>query len=226
MRGLGSLFAYVCIATLLAQICGLFLLIGSGRIQKTDVSYAIGIMTGVEKIPDSTLQASTTVEPEIVQPSVEQIASQRAIISRDIELREAELRRMLERLKIQRINLERDERTHTRIKEAFEAELKKIREGVIADGTENVRLVLENIRAKQAKEELVQMIEKKEINEVVLLLSAMPATKRAKIFTEFKTREEIEHMDEILRLMRKGVPEVNVVEKTELNLKEADKEGE
>ena len=58
------------------------------------------------------------------------------------------------------------------------------------------------------------MIDKQEMNEVVTILVAMPIAKRAKIVSEFKTPDELQKLDEMLRLIRQGVPEVNLIDKT------------
>ncbi len=75
-------------------------------------------------------------------------------------------------------------------------------------------MIWENIKPKQAKEQILKMLDNQEMNEVVTILSGMPIGKRAKIVGEFKTPEETEKLDEILRLIRCGVPEVNLIDKT------------
>ena len=66
----------------------------------------------------------------------------------------------------------------------------------------------------------MEMIDKQEMNEVVTILVAMPIAKRAKIVSEFKTAEELQKLDEMLRLIRQGVPEVNLIDKTRSQIDE------
>ena len=87
-------------------------------------------------------------------------------------------------------------------------------------GHENVRSIWENIKPKQAKEQILKMIEADEIKDVVTIFSAIPITKRAKIVAEFKSPEETKKLDDILRLIREGVAEVNLIEKTDRQIKQ------
>ena len=64
--------------------------------------------------------------------------------------------------------------------------------GAAATGREDARRTLETLKPKQAKELIAQMLEGKEIDEVVMLLAGMPEGKRAKIIAEFKTPAETE----------------------------------
>ena len=89
-----------------------------------------------------------------------------------------------------------------------------MRSKALSTGRENVRTIWENIKPKQAKEQIMEMIDKQEMNEVVTIFVAMPIAKRAKIVSEFKTAEELQKLDEIMRLIRQGVPEVNLIDKT------------
>jgi hypothetical protein len=100
--------------------------------------------------------------------------------------------------------------------------LQSLREGAIAAGRNNVREIWENIRPKQAKDQIVEMLkEEKGIDEVVSILTQMPIDRRAKIVGEFKTEEEKEKMTEILRLIRDGLPDVKMIDDAAAKLQEA-----
>ena len=98
------------------------------------------------------------------------------------------------------------------VRTAFNEELKKMSEGVVATGEENVRTIWEHIKPKQAKEQMLLMLEAQETEKAVSLLSAMPIAKRAKIAGEFKTPDEAQKLAEILKLLREGVPQLGVVD--------------
>ena len=59
------------------------------------------------------------------------------------------------------------------------------------------------------------MMQANEQDDVVAILSAMPIGKRAKIIGEFKTDDESKKLEVILDLIRRGVPDVKVVNRTE-----------
>ncbi len=83
----------------------------------------------------------------------------------------------------------------------------------VANGREDVRRTLEAIKPKQAKVLLAQMLDQKELDEVVALLDGMTENKRAKIIAEFKTPAEVEQLGEVLRRIRQGAPAATVAEK-------------
>ena len=53
-----------------------------------------------------------------------------------------------------------------------------------------MQLIWENIKPKQAKEQILQMIDSNEQDAVVAILTKMSISKQAKIIGEFKTPEE------------------------------------
>ena len=75
-------------------------------------------------------------------------------------------------------------------------------------------LIIGSAKPKQAKEQLVQMLDNDELDIVVALLAALPDTKRSKIIAEFKTPNEAEQLGQILRRMREGYPDVALPEET------------
>lgn len=124
------------------------------------------------------------------------------------------LKTSMERVQYAQKVLTEDKDRYERLKTAFEEQLGALRDGAKSTGRENVRLIWENIKPKLAKEQILQMLEANEINEVVAILSAVPIARRAKIISEFKTPAETAKVDEILRLIRQGVPETNLIDKT------------
>lgn len=58
------------------------------------------------------------------------------------------------------------------------------------------------------------MVDADEIEDVVVILSDMPITKRAKIVKTFTAENEVEQLDRILRLIRKGGAASSLIDKT------------
>jgi hypothetical protein len=52
----------------------------------------------------------------------------------------------------------------------------------------------------------------------VAILNAMPITKRAKIIGEFKTDDDNKKLDEILNLIRQGMPDEKVINNAQQQL--------
>jgi hypothetical protein len=134
---------------------------------------------------------------------------------RNLELREQALQSGMERVRFEQKKLAEDKDNYDRITTAFEKQLDELHTGALATGRENIRLIWESIKPKQAKEQILQMMQANEQEDLVAILSAMPIGKRAKIIGEFKTDEENKKLDEILDLIRRGMPETKVVNRTE-----------
>jgi hypothetical protein len=60
----------------------------------------------------------------------------------------------------------------------------------------------------------LQMLDEKKLDEVVVLLSAMPDARRAKIVGEFKTAEDKQRIGEVLRRIGDGVPAAGIADET------------
>ena len=96
----------------------------------------------------------------------------------------------------------------------FEKRLKELREGTLVTRREEARLILESAKPKQAKEQLALMIQAGEMDEAVALFASMPQSKQAKIMAEFRTPDEADQLAEMLRIIRRGQPEVPLVDET------------
>ena len=104
----------------------------------------------------------------------------------------------LSNLQFEQSKLADEKKRYQQIREGFDAKLLSMSEGATASGRDEVRRTLENIKPKQAKALLLEMLDKKEIDEVVTILSPMTDAKRAKIFAEFKSEDELEKLSEVL----------------------------
>jgi hypothetical protein len=62
------------------------------------------------------------------------------------------------------------------------------------------------------------MLDNDELDEVVALIAAMPDTKSGKIMAEFKLPEENEQLYQILKRIREGSPESDLVVETQRKL--------
>ena len=219
-RTMSGAAIYVCVATLVAQIVAVGYLCASGKLDNRRVDQILlaarGEIQPLAQPRDVTPQ--TDVEQE--QSSYEDRERARQLHSRQLEMREQALKSGLERIRFEQHNLTRDKDRYKGLRDAFDQRLEDLRSKALTTGRENVRTIWENIKPKQAKEQILEMIDKQEMNEVVTILVAMPIAKRAKIVSEFKTPDELQKLDEMLRLIRQGVPEVNLIDKTRSQIQE------
>ncbi len=215
-----TLGAYLCVATLVAEVAGVVYLRTNGQLNDERIERLIAAARGLDAKETKTEQADDTKPNDLEQPSYEDREQTRELQSRNLELREQALKSGLDRIRFEQSKVAREKEIYDALENAFDTQLDALRTKALSSGRENVRMIWENIKPKQAKQQILEMLENQEMNEVVTILSSMPIGKRAKIVSEFKTPEETAKLDEILRLIRSGVPEVNLIDKTLSQIKQ------
>jgi flagellar motility protein MotE (MotC chaperone) len=207
MRTAASLLGYFCVATILAELIVMSYLTLSWQPGRERLMQALAVARGVDilALKKQVAEGAEQLAPE--QVSYEQIRETRAVSTRHLELREQALRQGLEQLASEQRELTEQMARHQQLRTAFQQQLSDLQQGAVASGRENARLKLESLKPKQAKQQLVEMLDNDELEEVVALLSDMPDSKAGKIMAEFKDGEEVEQLYEILRCIREGHPE-------------------
>jgi hypothetical protein len=173
------------------------------------------IMAVVQGLDVETMRAAAKAERDRadgVQPSLADLARARAARSRDLELREGAAASLLDELRAERIKLTEETSRYKRVKTEFETQLQQLRDSALATNEENVRLIIENIKPRQAKDQLMRMIRTQQMPAAVVLLASMPIAKRAKVIGEFKTDEESQKLAEMLKMIRESEPELELVD--------------
>jgi hypothetical protein len=222
LGALSALISAVCVATVIAAVLGLAYLRQQGKLDEKTMLRLIAVVNGVETSPASAPLRPVTDDPGSEQASLEHVARQRALKSRDIELREQALSDNLSIVRTEYAKLIDEKDRYERIKAAFRAQLDEERQGLLATNREVVRGILETMKAKQAKEQILRMVEDGEMADVIKILSLMPSASRKKIVGEFKTDEEAKTLADILKQIREGVPEEGLIEEAEKALTQPD----
>ena len=117
----------------------------------------------------------------------------------NLELREQSLDRRAAPPREREASLAADRKRFELAKQAFDDDLLTTREGNVAAGRDNVRLIWENVRPAQAKDQMLRMIAAEGLDEAVAIFLSLPVDTRAEIADEFKSPEELARLDEILR---------------------------
>jgi len=213
-----SLFAYFCVATILAQIILLVYLTLTWQLDRNKVVQVLAIAQGIDilSIREQAERDQEQISPE--QVSYEQIRETRAVKVRHLELREQALRQGLGQLASEQSKLAKEMQHCEQLRASFQKELLDLQQGAVATGRENARLKLESLKPKQAKEQLVEMLKNDELDEVVALLAGMPDSKAGKIMAEFKLPGESEQLYQILRRIRQGFPDSKLAADTQSKL--------
>jgi hypothetical protein len=152
------------------------------------------------------------------QASYEEVLEARAEKFRNLELREQALRGSLDQMRYEQGRLAEEKAVVDKSRQSLQAQLTQIDKEATDAGWEQNRVSLQTIRPKQAKELLLAMMAKNEMDDVVALLAPMNDSKLAKIIGEFKTPEETQKIDEVLRLIRRGVPRTTAAANTRQQL--------
>jgi hypothetical protein len=217
LRLLFSLAAAFCVATVIAEAILVTYYVRAWELNREKLVQILAVARGVDlETVAEQAHADEAVSGE--QPSYEQILEARALKARNIELREQSLRTGLQSFQAELRKMADEKNRLVQLREGFQGELAAMGKGAAAAGRDDVRRTLETIKPKQAKELIALMLERKEMDEVVVLMAGMPEAKRAKIVAEFKTPSEVEQLGEVLRRIRQGVPSSTMAESAQKQL--------
>lgn len=210
-----NLFLYTCAASFLAVVVMALVLKMKWGIDGKRLDHIVAVAQGVNLV-DIGVKAEQMREKEsTAQVSLPEILTRRSLEVKHLWLREEALKSGLEQLRYEQQKLSDDRIVFQQIQEKFDERLKGIEDPAVLAGIEDVQTKLAAIKASQAKDLLIDMIDNDEMDAVVRLLNGMPTTKAAKIMTEFKTPDEMKQLDEILRKIRIGAPLAPLVEDTQ-----------
>jgi hypothetical protein len=214
----GALVVYLSVATVLTTAIVFGYLWTHGYLDGEKLNRIVEVVRGTDVVAPTVDQTVKTPQAG-EQPSIEDLEWQRAIKSRQIELREQEVDRDIEGVRFEQRKLSDEKAQYVLLKEGFEKLLAKKENQALQAGEDSMQLIWENIKPPQAKEQILQMIDANEQDEVVSILAKMDISKQARIISQFKTPEESKKLEEILRKIRQGVPDVITIDKAREKLK-------
>lgn len=211
-----SLVTYFCVATCIAEIVIVTYVSLAWQIDRAKLIRILAAAHGIDLAEAS--RQSETDQPPTEQVSLEQIIEARTMHVRHLELREAAVKNALDQLQFEQQKLADDRKLYDKGKKDFEARLLAVRQDAQSGGAAELTAILEKAKAKQAKEQILKMLDEKRLADVVILLSGMQDSKRAKIIGEFKTPEESAKLAEVLRRIREGAAENDLARETRKQL--------
>jgi hypothetical protein len=208
-----TLIAAVCVATVIAAAALVSFYAQSWKVNKERAGQALAILQG--KSPESLVPPpSPKKQDESEQPAYDQVLASQGLKARDLEQREMTLRANIRQFQ-EELDKIADERKRVQsVRDELKIELDDMNNSATSAGMETVQATIEKLKPKQAKELIVQRLEKGEVDVVSRLLSNMADAKRAKIIAEFKTSAEMDQIGEVLNRIRQGQPTKKLVEET------------
>jgi hypothetical protein len=213
LRLFGVLALCFCVATVVAEMLVAAVVMPKLKLNNDRVAQIAAIAQGADIAPKDAPKGPAPLENE--QASYQEIVEARAVKYRNLELREQQLRNNLAQVQSDEGKLADDMKRAKQLADSFNKQLKDVQENATSSGMQDLLATIRKMQAKQAKEQLIMMLDNKEMDVVVSLIRQMPDKQRASILAEFKTDDEKEKLSEVLRRLREGQPEMQVVEKAQ-----------
>jgi hypothetical protein len=218
MGGLGTLFVCFCVGTLISQAFLAAHLWSKWQLDRDKCAQLLTLAQGEDLVVVSRAALPQQEELAPEQPSLEEITEARLAEDLALQLREQALRQAQEQVRFQQRTLSDQLKRHKQVEEAFRTELAMLDENEKGTGMQTNVAMLQSMKPKQAKEQLVRMYDDGELDQVVMLMVDMADAKRKKICGEFRTDEENEKLGEILRRIREGFPLAMAAEESQKQL--------
>lgn len=221
---LGSLLLAFCIGTTVSLLVLTAMLWWKGALGDERLMGMIAALQGIRPLPPS---AGAGVNPaEAEQPSLDQIMQSRTLASLDLDLRESAIDKSLGDLRTVETQIKTERERLDLWKLDFDQRLAKLETNATDAALMEVQRALEVMSPKQAKDQILKMLDEPStvaddpMQDVVTVLKSMADDKRKKLLGEFKTPEEAEQLAEILREVRLGLPDSEVIRDTRNQLQQ------
>jgi hypothetical protein len=186
----------------------------------------LGMFAALQGIDTSPPAANGSQQAAAEQPSIDQMLSLRMKASLDLDLRESAIDKALGDLRTIETSLQNETKRLDSWKQSFDKRLADLQTAAADTSLREVQQTLETIKPQQAKEQLVKMLEDPKsptddpMEAIVRILKAMPLDKRKKILEQFKTPEDNKILAEILRMIRLGGSDSELLRDTRSQLQQ------
>lgn len=207
------LFVCFCVGTVLAQGAGLAVVWSKGWLTSDRAFQVLAVLHGIAPTGgDAGSSDQPTAEGE--QISHDDVVRSRAKESLNLTLRENAIEKGMTDLRRLEVELKKDRDRFDDLKRNYEGELNKLRNIAQNEALLETQRTLETLQPRQAKEQLLLMMDKGDMKHVVTIIKSMGMDKRKKILGEFKTPDESTKLYEILHEIRSGTGEADLIQST------------
>ncbi len=205
-------FLYFCVATVIALVAGLGTLWAKGALGPDRMVRVFAALHGLDV---AALQAKANAKEnafQTEQPSFDAITQARAMKSLDFDLRETAIEKGLADLSNMQDRLRTEKTRFQELTSAYDKQLESLAQKEEATSVRELQLTLEAMKPKQAKEQIVKMLDDNAMDVVVAIVKRMPIDKRKKILAEFKQGTDADDLYQILKNIREGEPIASEIE--------------
>ena len=221
---LANLFVAFSIGTVISLAVLVGMLWWKGALADDRLLGAVAAIQGIQTASTATAVVDPAADE---QPSLEQIMQRRLAVSLDLDLRETAIDKALGELR----NLEAEVKVENKRlddwKLSFDKRLETLETKATEESLFQLQRTIEAMQPKQAKDQILKMLEESPtdadddpMRDVVTILKTIPFDKQRKLLAEFKTEEEKEKLAEIMRQIRLGKPDVDLIRDTRNQLQE------
>lgn len=222
-RWLESLLVAFSIGTVISLAVLVGMLWWKGALGDDRLLGMIAALQGIQPAPPAEVDNGDAAEAE--QPSLDQVMQARLRASLDLDLRESAIDKSLGDLRTVESQIKTERERLDLWKLDFDQRLAKLETAATDTAILEVQRALEVMNPEQAKDQILKMLEETTpgddpMQDVVTILKTMSEDKRKKILNVFKTPDEAEKLAEILREIRLGLPDSEVIKDTRNQLQQ------
>ena len=149
------------------------------------------------------------------QPGYEKLQAEHDLERLQVDQRQAMIRALTQQFQDQLDKAETERKRVQAVSDDLQAKLDEMKNAANASGMATVQETLEKLKPKQAKELIMQRLDKGETDVVGKMLTNMSDGKRAKIIAEFKSADDMEKIGVVLNRIRQGQPDAGLADETE-----------
>jgi hypothetical protein len=216
---------YFSIATVAAELAGLGVLWIKGGFNNERLFQLMAAANDVDLYTMWKKMEAASQPIKKAQVSFREVIDGRDGVALNLDVRELAVDKGLIDMRMLETTLGQERKRYQLLRAEFERQLEQLRQGAVDQAVLDVQRQLESVSAKMAKDQLVRILDDDAIEPDVALhffvtiVKAMPLDKRKRIFAEFKNQDS-ERLHAILRQIRLGVPDVQLIRETRNQLEE------
>ena len=197
LKMLFALIGYVCTATVITSVLGLFYLWHTDRLNDEKMFRMVALLHDVDLQQIAAKQKKTTEEVPPEELSLTGVLHQQQVLDRNFEVKLLALQRGRKEYDHSlQLLIEQADR-NDRMAQEWESKLKQHEELTTQENVARVVSQLEQVQAEYGKALLMRYIDENHMDDAILLMSKMSESKLAKILKTFKTDEELDKLHEI-----------------------------
>ncbi len=202
IRIIATGFVCLCVASVLAQGVALGMLWFKGGLTKEKRTRMFAMLYGIGANQESAASDPAGALDGEAGPAV--TVESRVHGSSELASRKEAVRQAITTFDVllNELGTRRDQ--SEKVRDQFAKTLDELESQVVQSALEELQVTLAALQPKQAKDQLVRMLDEGAWDDVISIVQAMPLDKRKKIFVEFKTDQEAATLHDIFEKIRQS----------------------